>query len=84
MHPIDDAERARIAAYADAVIEVLSARYGLEPKDVVDAVAWVREHRAFSARLKVSSVISLIGLLASALLMAIWQGLLYAITKADK
>lgn len=60
---------------ADAVIRVLAERYGLEPRQVIEAVRWVENHKEFVSSLKKGGILSLIGLLITATTLAIWEGL---------
>lgn len=60
---------------ADAVVDALARRYGVQPGDVVEAVRWVREHRDFVAKMKHSGFLTLSGIIISASLMAAWEGI---------
>lgn len=73
--PLDDEDRMRVAAQVDRFIEVLSARYGVQPGEIVEAVRWVREHRAYLDRVRNASTIALIGALVSASALALWEGI---------
>ena len=67
-------EKLRVGMIASAVVDELSKRYGLTPKDITDAVAWVQEHRAFIAKMKHSGYLTLIGTLVGASLLVAWEG----------
>jgi hypothetical protein len=67
-------EKARIGMQADMLIRVLADRYGLEPTEVAEAVRWVQTHREFVAKLKHSSMLSLVGIVIGGALLAMWEG----------
>jgi hypothetical protein len=67
-------DRLRIAMQVEAFVELLSKRYNLTPEEVADAVRWVRARREMHARVKSTSIVSLIGIVAGATLVALWEG----------
>ena len=71
---LTERDRAEIASQIDHMIEVLSDRYGVEPHEVVSTVNWVREKKEHDARMKNAAVLAVIGIMVSALMMAIWEG----------
>ena len=76
-------EMARIGMVADAVVDALAKRYGVQPADVVDAVKWVREHRDFVSKMKHSGFLTLSGIIISASIVAAWEGF-KAYVRGDK
>lgn len=72
---ISNEEVARIGLLADAVVEALAKRYGVTPNDVVSAVRWVHEHREFVSKMKHSGFLALIGIMISASLLSLWEGI---------
>lgn len=72
---ISEDEKARLNLQADRLVELLSMRYGVDPQDVVEAVRWVKEHREWSGKFKLSAWIGLAGVLISSLLIALWEGI---------
>jgi hypothetical protein len=67
-------ERVRIGMIASAVVEEISRRYGVQPAEVMDALAWVREHKAFISKLKHSGYLTVLGTLIGASLLVAWEG----------
>lgn len=67
-------ERLRVGLIASAVVDELSRRYSLTPKEVADAVAWVQEHKSFISKLKHGGYLAMIGTLVGASLMVAWEG----------
>ena len=64
----------RIGMIASAVVDELSKRYGVHPSEVMDALSYIREHRAFMARMKHSSYLTVIGTLIAASMLVAWEG----------
>jgi hypothetical protein len=75
MHDLSDDEQRRVVAQVDYFVELVARRYDVTPDEVLQAVKWVRERKAFSERVKATGLISLIGLLVSAVSLAMWEGL---------
>ena len=71
---LDDADMRRVIHQVDHFIEILEKRYELHPREIVEAVKWVKERKSFAARLQMSSAISAIGIIVGAVLLAIWEG----------
>lgn len=71
---LSDRDRVEIAAQIDHMVEVLADRYGVEPHEVVDTVKWVREKREHDAKMRNAAVLAIIGIMASAVMMALWEG----------
>lgn len=74
-------EKLKAALEVDIFLEILTKRYGLEIKDVVDTVRWVQEHRDFIASLRRAGAISFLGIIVSAMLLALWEGIKALITR---
>lgn len=81
---LSDEEKHKVMIQVDHFIEILSARYGLRPNDVVDTVQWVKERRQFVERMKVSSALSILGVVVAALLLSMWEGIKVAIGSGGK
>jgi hypothetical protein len=71
---LSERDRAEVAAQIDRMIEVLADRYNCEPHEVVDAVRWVKEKREHDAKMRSAAVFSVIGVIVSAVLLALWEG----------
>ena len=74
MHELTDDERKKVAAQVEAFVELITRRYDVKPEEVLEAVKWVRERKAFSERVKSTGLVSLIGLLITAISLAVWEG----------
>ena len=74
-HQISEDDRARVGMMTEMVIETISRRYGLTPQEAVDAIRWVHDHKEFVSKMKHSSVFTVVGVLVSAMLIAIWEGI---------
>jgi len=74
-HNLSDEEKYKVTLQVDHFIEILSARYGIDPTEVIEAVRWVRERKRFTDTIKNVTTFSIIGVLISALFLALWQGL---------
>lgn len=71
---LTDRDRREIAAQIDHMVEILADRYGVEPHEVVDTVKWVREKRDHDTKMKNAALLAVIGIMASAVMMALWEG----------
>ena len=76
-HHLSDEDKLKVTLQVDHFIEILSARYGIEPTEVIDAVKWVRERKKFSDSVQSASTVAFIGALVSAMLFALWQGVIH-------
>jgi hypothetical protein len=74
MHDLSDDEQRRVAAQVEAFVELLARKYDVKPDEVLEAVKWVRERKAFNDRVKSTGLVSLIGLLITAIALAVWEG----------
>jgi len=73
-HHLSDEERVRIGLQVDAMITVMAERYGVKPSQIIDAVHWVEHHREFVSSLKKGGLLSMFGIMISAGLLALWEG----------
>ena len=72
---LNDEERAKVLAQVDYFVHILSERYDVSPHEVIDTIRWVRERKEFASKVKSTSAVSLLGILLSALALAIWEGI---------
>ena len=72
---LNDEEKASIASQGDFFLEVLQKRYGITPQEIIDVIRWAQERKAFAEKLKASSTLAFVGIIASAILMALWEGI---------
>ena len=64
-------------------VDLLARRYGLEPREVVEAVKWVQQHRDFVAKMKHGGWLSMISIVVGAAILAFWEGV-KAFARGDK
>jgi hypothetical protein len=76
-HHLSEEDKYKVTLQVDHFIELLSARYGIEPNEVIDAVKWVRERKKFTDSIQNASTIAFIGAMVSAILFALWQGIIH-------
>lgn len=79
-HQLSDEERARLGLQVDLFVDLLARRYGLQPAEVIDAVRWVQTHREFVSRIKNGGFLALFGVLISAAMLAVWEGVKQLVT----
>jgi len=83
MHELTDDERRKVAAQVEAFVELITKRYDVRPEEVLEAVKWVREKKAFNDRVKSTGLVSLIGLLITAISLAVWEGVKAMVGRGD-
>lgn len=83
MQDLTEEERARVAAQVEFFMELVARKYDISPSEVVDAVKWVRERKEFADKVRAAGIVSLVGLLASAVALALWEGLRSMILKGQ-
>jgi hypothetical protein len=71
---LSEEEKYRVTLQVDHFIDLLSKRYGIHPNEVIDAIQWVRDHRSIESKLHFGALISVIGVITGAALMALWEG----------
>lgn len=67
--------KARLAIEYEWIDEQFKKRHGVSMAEVAKAVDWVHKHQNWVEAMKKAAGVSLIGFLASALLLALWEGL---------
>ena len=80
-HHLDDHQRAIVAMQVDVFVEILSKRYGVEPADVIEAVRFFKDRKRTMENFKHGSAITLLGIVASALALSLWEGIKAAVWK---
>lgn len=74
-HHLSSEERAKAGIAADEALRLIGERYGMHITELIEAARWVQEHRQFVAKLKTASLLTLMGILISAAVMSMWEGL---------
>jgi hypothetical protein len=72
---LSEEEKARVAAQVDYFLSLMAQRYDVKPSEMITLVQEMRERRAFYDRVKSTGLVSLVGLVATAIMLAIWEGL---------
>jgi hypothetical protein len=78
-YELSEKEKAHVVLQVDHFIEILSRRYGIEPNEVVDAVRWVGSHKNIEGKIQMGATLSIIAVLVSAILLAMWEGITHMI-----
>jgi len=73
-------DRQRVHAQVDHFIDIISHRYGIKPADVVDTIIWVRERRSFASKVTMGGALSIMGIIASAMVLSMWEGIKHFLT----
>jgi hypothetical protein len=81
MSDLSDDDRRKVEAQVIFFLDLLSRRYEVSPQEVIDAVRWVRERKLVAEKIRSTGTLSLIGLLVSALALAMWEGVKAMITR---
>lgn len=68
-------ERMKLAVQAEMVLDLFAKKNGITVNQLVDTIKWVEKHRDWMESMKRGGALALIGFLASALLLALWEGL---------
>lgn len=83
MHELTEEERRKVVAQVETFVELIIKRYDVKPEEVLEAVKWVREKKAFNDRVKSTGLVSLIGLLVTAITLAVWEGVKAMVGRAN-
>ena len=77
-------DRIKAEAQVESFIEVLARRYGLkedEIPEIIDNLKWLSNHRRGISRISWSAGLGVIGLGASGLALALWEGIRHFVGK---
>ncbi len=80
-HSLSPEEKARLGTQYEMLMDIFAKRHGVTANELAEAVRWVKTHRDWMESIKKSGAFALIGFLASALLLALWEGLKQSIRK---
>jgi hypothetical protein len=72
---LSEEERAKVAAQVDYFLQLMAKRYEVTPSEMVTLVQEMRARKEFFDRVKSTGLISLVGLIATAVMLAVWEGL---------
>lgn len=75
MNDLSEDEKVKVAAQVDYFLELMSQRYDVKPAEMLTLVQEMRERKAFYDRVKATGLASLIGLVVTAIVLAVWEGL---------
>jgi hypothetical protein len=74
-HDLSPEERAKVHAQVEFFISVIERRYNMTANDVAEAVRWVGKARDRNARYAQAGAVSLIGMIATAGALSLWEGI---------
>ena len=72
---LSEEEKVRVAYQVDYFMEMIAKKYSIEHEEVIEALRWVRERKNFSDKVKSTGLTSLLGILVTAIMFALWEGL---------
>ena len=74
-HRLTEEEKIKVQIQVDYFLYLIGKRYNTNPNEVLAAINWVKERRELAQKIKSSTIVTTLGILASALALAIWEGL---------
>lgn len=77
---LSDEEKRRVTLQVDYFLEMISSRYKIQPQEIMETVQWVRERKEFTSKLKTTGLLSILGIVISALALTLWEGVKALIT----
>lgn len=83
VHELTDEERRRLTLQVEFFVDLVARKYDVAPTEVMDAVRYVKERREFMAKMKSTGMVSLIGLVISAIAMTMWEGIKAALGRGN-
>ena len=72
-----------MTAQVDYFLHLIEQRYGTGAQEVASALAYIREKKEFHKRVTTTGLVSFIGLIVSAILLTVWEGV-KAILRGDR
>ncbi len=79
MEHLSEEEKLKVMLQVDHFVEIIEERSGLTFAEVVEVIKWSRNHKSFFDKLSTYSALTVIGILISALLYAVWKGIVNSI-----
>lgn len=76
MQHLSDEEKVKILLQVDHFVDIIEERTGLSFSEAVEILKWAKQRKAFHDRLVEGGVLAAIGLLITALLYAVWKGVI--------
>lgn len=64
----------------DYFVDQCSSRYGVDPHELGKTIVFVRVQRDAIGKIQTAGIVSIVGLLTSALLLSLWEGIKALIT----
>ena len=75
MTDLSEEEKAKVAAQVDYFLSLMASRYDVKPAEMITLVQEMRDRKAFMDRVKATGLASLVGLVVTAIVLAVWEGL---------
>lgn len=76
MRSLSDEEKTRVLLQVDHFVDIIEDRTGLTFSEVVEIIKWSKQRKAFHEKLIEGGVLAAVGLIISALLYAVWKGVI--------
>lgn len=71
---LSEADKTKVVLQVDYFISLIEQRYDIKFQEIVEAVRWAREHRENMKTIGKVGIMTLIGVLVTAMLTAVWHG----------
>lgn len=75
MNGLSEEQKQLVEHQVEYFTSLMAKRYQVEPDEILEAVRYVRERKAFADKIKSTGLVSFIGLILSALTLAVWEGM---------
>ena len=72
---LSEEEKVRVAYQVDYFMDLIAKKYSINHDEVIEALRWVKERKDFSDKFKSTGLTTLLGVLVTAILFALWEGL---------
>lgn len=72
---LSEEEKVRVAYQVDYFMDLIAKKYSINHDEVIEALRWVKERKDFSDKFKSTGLTTLLGVLVTAILFAMWEGL---------
>jgi queuine/archaeosine tRNA-ribosyltransferase len=73
-HHLSERDKAELAMHFDEMVKIAAERYNVSPHEIVETVRWAKERRASDDRAWNAARTAVIGIILSALMLAVWEG----------
>lgn len=77
-------DRIKAEEQVEAFITVLTKRYGIQEEeipDLIEIIRWSADHRRGINRVGWSALLGIVGIAASGIMLAVWEGIKHILTR---